>query len=41
MKHNGDAIASYEYDEVGNRLTQVNGNGTFDASARIPTDGTR
>ena len=28
MKYNGDMVASYEYDAVGNRLTQSNGNGT-------------
>ena len=28
VKYNGDMVASYEYDAVGNRLTQTNGNGT-------------
>ena len=28
VKYNGDMVASYEYDAVGNRLTQSNGNGT-------------
>ncbi len=29
VKYNGDTIAEYSYDEVGNRTRQINGNGTY------------